>query len=82
MTKSIITKQKNFCQSSITKYQNATINTFDFLQKGQYFVCAGKTVEQVVSRCFLFITAEAKRIEAVFKAMLKLVFVKVAQAQT
>ena len=31
---------------------------------------------------FDFITAEAKRIEAVLKAMLKLVFAKMAQAQT
>ena len=35
---------------------------------------------QVVSRCFIIITAKAKRIEAVLKAMFKFVFAKVAQA--
>ena len=39
-------------------------------------------MKKVVGRCFNFITAEAKRIKAVLKAMLKLVFVKVAKAQT
>ena len=35
-----------------------------------------------MGRIFDFITAEAKRIEAVLKVMLKLVFAKMAQAQT
>ena len=35
-----------------------------------------------MGRCFNFITAKAKRIKAVLKTMLKLVFPKVAKAQT
>ena len=35
-----------------------------------------------MGRSFNFITAEAKRIKAVLKAMLKLVLAKMAQAQT
>ena len=35
-----------------------------------------------MGRSFDFITAEAKRIELVFKAMLELVFAKMAQTQT
>ena len=34
-----------FCHSSITRFYNATINTFDFVQKGQSFVCVVRTVE-------------------------------------
>ena len=34
-----------------------------------------------MGRCFNFITAEAKRIKAVLKTMLKLVFAKVAKAR-
>ena len=37
-------------------------------------------MEQVVGRSSTFITAEAKRIDAVVKAMLKLVFAKMAQS--
>ena len=39
-------------------------------------------MKYVVGRYFNFITAEAKRIKAILKAMLKLVFAKVAQAKT
>ena len=61
------------------RFYNTTINTFDFVQKGHSFICVGRSLE---GRSFDFITAEAKKIEAVLKAMLKLVFVKMAQAQT
>ena len=43
------------------------------------FVYIAETVTKVKRRCFFIITAEAKRIEAVLKAMLKFVFAKVAE---
>ena len=38
----------------------------------------GRTVEKVVASSFDFITADEKRIEAVLKVMLKLLFEKMA----
>ena len=70
-----------FITTASPNSKNATFNTFDFVQKGHSFVCIGRTVNQKVGRCFNFITAKAKRIEAVLKAMLKLVFAKVTQTQ-
>ena len=71
-----------FVTAASLDYKMLQLILFDFVQKGQYFVCVGGTVEKVVGRSFDFITAGAKKIEAVLKVMLKLVLAKMAQAQT